>query len=223
MSRPRETGRGPGSWGAVAQHLRETARMRESLPPERVALLQDVLRLAGRLHGARALDVGCGSGALARQLAAGGAQVVAIDASPAAVHAAAHEAKESGELPLPEFAVADLLAPDSLPRGPFELVTCVLALHESADPERALRSAAKLLHPRGRLVLALEHPWRAEAQKGPLASLPALLGALRNAGLRLIDAAEPAPPGAPPGERPHHLVIAAERTRLRPRNRGTSH
>lgn len=223
MSRPRGTHTGPGSWGAVAQHLRETARMRETLPPERVALQHEVLRLAGRLSGARALDVGCGTGALARQLAAGGAQVVAIDVSPAAVHAAAHEAKESGELPLPDFAVADLLAPGSLPRGPFDLVTCVLALHESADPERALRAAAKLLHPRGRLVLAIEHPWRAPAPAGPLASLPALLGALRGAGLRLIDAAEPEPPGAPRGERPHHLVIAAERTRKRPRNRGTSH
>jgi SAM-dependent methyltransferase len=218
MSNP--TG-GSGSWGEVAQHLRETARMRAHLPPERVALQREVLRLAGRVHGRRALDVGCGSGALARQLAADGAEVVAIDVSPAAVHAADHEAKESGESPLPEFAVADLLAPSSLPKGPFDLVTCVLALHESADPERALRAAAKLLHPRGRLVLALEHPWRS-AQPGPLASLPSLLGVLRAAGLRLIDAAEPEPPGAPKGERPHHLVIAAERTSKRPRNRGTS-
>jgi SAM-dependent methyltransferase len=207
----------------VTQHLRETARMRETLPPERVALMHEVVRLAGRLSGARALDVGCGSGLLARQLAAGGAQVVAIDVSPAAVHAAAHEAKESGEIPLPEFAVADLLAPSSLPKGPFDLVTCVLALQDGADPERALRAAAKLLHPRGRLVLAIDHPWRTQAPAGPFASLPALLGALRAAGLRLIDAAEPEPPGAPRGERPHHLVISAERTRKRPRNRGTSH
>jgi SAM-dependent methyltransferase len=213
-----------GSWGEVAQHLRVTARMRAQLPPERVALQHEVLRLAGRVHGRRALDVGCGTGALARQLAADGAQVVAIDVSPAAVHAADHEAKESGESPLPEFAVADLLAPSSLPKGPFDLVTCVLALHESVEPERALQAAAKLLHPRGRLVLALEHPWRGDARAtpGPLSSLPSLLAALRAVGLRLIDAGEPEPPGAPKGGRPHHLVIAAERTSKRPRNRGTS-
>jgi 2-polyprenyl-3-methyl-5-hydroxy-6-metoxy-1,4-benzoquinol methylase len=197
--------------------------MRETLPPERVALQHEVLRLAGRLSGARALEVGCGTGVLARQLAAEGAEVTAIDVSPAAVHAAAHDAKESGELPLPEFAVGDLLAPSSLPRGPFDLVTCVLALHESAEPERALRAAAKLLHPRGRLVLALPHPWGEQATGGPFASLAELLDALRAAGLRLIDAAEPEPPGAPRGTRPHHLVIAAERTSKRPRNRGTSH
>jgi len=219
MSRP-DSKTGPGSWGAVADHLRETARMRAQLPPERIALLHDVLRLAGRVHGCRALDVGCGTGALARQLAAAGAQVVAIDVSPAAVHAAAHDAKESGEIPVPEFAVADLLAPASLPRGPFDLITCVLALEESADPERALRAAAKLLHPRGRLVLAIEHPWRPRAA---FSGLAALVAALRNAGLRLLDAAEPPPPGAPNGEKPHHLVISAERARKRPRNRGTSH
>ena len=56
---------------------------------------------------------------------------------------------------------------------------------------------------------------------GPLGSLPALLAALRAAGLRLVEAAEPAPPGAP-GERPHHLIVSAERTSKRPRNRGTS-
>jgi SAM-dependent methyltransferase len=216
--------RGAGSWGAVAQHLRETARLRAELPPERVALQHEVVQLAGRLQGARALDVGCGTGALARQLAALGAQVVAIDVSPAAIQAADHEAKESGETPLPQFQVADLLAPASLPHGPFELVTCVLALHDSPDPERALRAIAKLLHPRGRFVLALEHPWGVRAPAaGPLAGLPELLDALRAAGLRLIDAAEPEPPGAPKGERPHYLVIAAERTRKRPRNRGTSH
>ncbi|HTO70009.1 MAG TPA: methyltransferase domain-containing protein [Myxococcota bacterium] len=213
---------GPGSWGAVAQHLRETARLRAELPPERVALQREVLRLAGRVHGRRALDVGCGTGALARQLAAAGADVLGIDASPAAVHAADHDAKESGEKPLPEFAVADLLAPATLPRGPFELITCVLALADGGEPARALAAVVKLLHPRGRFVFAIEHPWRRDGAHGPFAGLPELLGALRTAGLRLVDAAEPKPPGAAPGERPHHLVLSAERVAKRPRNRGTS-
>ena len=66
-------------------------------------------------------------------------------------------------------------------------------------------------------------PWRAAAQanSGPLGALPALLAALRAAGLRWIEAAEPAPPGAS-GERPHHLIVSAERMSKRPRNRGTT-
>src|SRR5262249_29284363 len=145
------------------------------------------------------------------------------DASPAAVHAADHEAKEAGVVPAPEFAVADLLEPASLPRGPFDLAICVLALHESADPAAALRAVAKLLSPRGRLVLALEHPGRPPPRRkcGPLAPLPALRAARRAGGRRGVGGAEPPPRGAP-GERPHHLIVSAERTSKRPQNRGTS-
>ena len=92
--------------------------------------------MAGPVKGWRVLEIGCGAGALAQKLAAEGAQVTAIDASPAAVHAADHEAKEVGVVPKPEFAVADLLEPASLPRGPFDLAICVLALHESAGSGR---------------------------------------------------------------------------------------
>jgi SAM-dependent methyltransferase len=214
---------GNDSWREVAHHLRDSARLRAQLPPERIVLQDEALRLAGPVKGWRVLAVGCGAGGLAQKLSAAGAQVVAIDASPAAVHAADHEAKEAGVLPQPEFAVADLLDPASLPRGPFELATCVLALHESDDPAGALRAVAKLLHSRGRLVLALEHPWRAGAKpnSGPLGSLPALVAALRAAGLRIVEVAEPAPPSAP-GTQPHHLIVSAERTAKRPRNRGTS-
>jgi len=214
---------GSDSWRDVAHHLRDSARLRAQLPPERVALQDEALRLAGRVDGWRVLEIGCGAGGLAQKLAAKGARVVAIDVSPAAVHAADHEAKEAGVIPSPEFAVGDLLDAASLPRGPFELVISVLALHESDDTVGALKAAARLLHPRGRLILALEHPWRAvvRANSGPLGTLPALLAALRAAGLRLVEAAEPPPPGAP-GERPHHLIISAERISKRPRNRGTS-
>ena len=214
---------GSDSWRDVAHHLRDSARLRAQLPPERVALQDEALRLAGRVDGWRVLEIGCGAGGLAQKLAAKGARVVAIDASPAAVHAADHAAKEAGVQPPPEFAVGDLLDPGSLPRGPFELAISVLALHESEDPVAALKAVAKLLQPRGRVVLALEHPWRAgaRADSGPLGTLPALLAALRAAGLRLVEAAEPAPPGAP-GERPHHLIVSAERIWKRPRNRGTS-
>jgi SAM-dependent methyltransferase len=220
---PSQAMSGTDSWRDVAHHLRDSARLRAQLPPERVALQAEALRVAGPVKGWRVLEIGCGAGALAQKLAAAGAQVTAIDASPAAVHGADHDAKEAGVLPKPEFAVADLLEPASLPRGPFDLAICVLALHESADPAAALRAAAKLLDPRGRLILALEHPWRAPARanSGPLGSLPALLAALRAAGLRWVEAAEPVPPGAP-GDRPHHLIVSAERTSKRPRNRGTS-
>ena len=102
---------GSDSWRDVALHLRDSARLRAQLPPERVALQDEALRVAGPVEGWRVLEIGCGAGGLAQKLAAKGARVVAIDASPAAVHAADHEAKEAGVQPAPEFAVADPLDP----------------------------------------------------------------------------------------------------------------
>ena len=175
--------------------------MREELPSERQTVQQAVLELAGRVQGRRVLDVGTASSALARGLARQGADVVVA---------------------------ADLLEPAAPLRGPFDVITAAHCLEDSADPEAVLRAAGKLLHPRGRMILALEHPWR-EARDGGaphavLASLPALLAALRSAGLRLIDAAEPKPCGTVAGERPapRHIVLLVERIGRRTRNRGTS-
>lgn len=56
------------------------------------ALAAALVRVAGTEHGGRALDVGCGTGALAGELATrlGPARVAAVDPSQAAVEACAH-------------------------------------------------------------------------------------------------------------------------------------
>jgi hypothetical protein len=56
-----------------------------------------------------------------------------------------------------------------------------------------------------------------------LATLPSLLAALRSAGLRLVDAVEPESTPVTPEEKPEprYLVLLAERTGRRARNRGT--
>jgi len=73
------------------------------------------------LHGRRILDAGCGTGALAVELAQRGAQVVAIDLSPTLVQLA-HErmpAELAGKL---EFISGDMLAPSL---GHFDHVVCM--------------------------------------------------------------------------------------------------
>lgn len=185
----------------MTARLRESAQLREVLPPERQSILRIVLECAGRVQGRRVLDVGPESSALSRSLKQEGAVVVSA---------------------------ADLLAPTAPVRGPFDLVTAAHCLDDSADPEAVLRVAAKLLHPRSRIVLVIGHPWRTlpdGATPHPaLASLPALLASLRAAGLRLVDAAEPPTAAVAAGEKsePRYLVLVAERTGRRTRNRGTS-
>ncbi|MFS4091290.1 class I SAM-dependent methyltransferase [Streptomyces sp. AF1A] len=96
---------------------------------------------------ATALDVGCGTGDLARLLAARAAQVDAIDADPGVL-------VRARELTSPTAPVAYTLAeaPKGLPPGPYDVVTCVAVLHHLpfADTLTRLREG---LAPGGTLVV----------------------------------------------------------------------
>jgi SAM-dependent methyltransferase len=200
MSRRRTPPPGADSWNHVTARLRESAQLRDSLPSERQHVQQIVLEFAGRVVGRRVLEIGLEANPLASALRSQGAEVVTT---------------------------SDLLEPASPLRGPFDVVIAAHCIDDSADPEALLRVAAKLLHPRGRMVLAISHPWRTlpdgTMPHPALASLPSLLAGLRSAGARLVDAAEsPSCPTAA-GEKwePRYLVLVAERTGRRTRNRGT--
>jgi len=201
MSRRRTPPTGADSWNRVTARLRESAQLRDVVPSERQTVQQIVIELAGRVVGRRVLDLGLEANPLARSLQKEGADVVTTP---------------------------DLLEPVTPPRGPFDVITAAHCIDDSADPEAALRVAGKLLHPRGRIVLAISHPWRTlpdgAAPHPALASLPSLLAALRSAGLRLVDAAEPSPEVTAEGgtPEPRYLVLVAERTGRRTRNRGTT-
>ena len=70
------------------------------------------------LDGARVIDFGCGTGVLAERLVAAGAEVLAIDSSPAMLSALDRKIAERGWTTVrisPDLAVAD---------GPFDLVVC---------------------------------------------------------------------------------------------------
>lgn len=99
----------------------------------------------------RTLDVGCGEGRLARDLAALGHEVVGIDASPTMIAAAREAAPEL------ELDVADAAA---LPfaDASFGLVVAFMSLQDIDDLGGAIREAARVLAPGGRLCLAIVHP-----------------------------------------------------------------
>lgn len=177
---------GAAEWADVSERVRETARRRSA--SERV-LHPEVLRLAGRVRGKRTLDVACGHGALVRVLAQRGAVALGVDASAEQVREAQREAAEAALDPRPEFAVADLAAPATLPRGAFDLITALRALDAGRKPAAALGTLARLLRPGGRLVLALPHPNSLETPAER--PLQVLFRSLRDTGLRVVDLIEP--------------------------------
>ena len=99
----------------------------------------------------RTLDVGCGEGRLTRDLAGLGHDVVGVDASPTLL-AAAREASPGMELHLAD--AADL----PFAHASFGLVIGFMSLQDVDDLAGALREAARVLAPGGRLCLAIVHP-----------------------------------------------------------------
>jgi ubiquinone/menaquinone biosynthesis methyltransferase len=98
----------------------------------------------------RALDLACGTGDLAFALAAMGAQVTGIDASPRMI-AAAQQRVSGGAPGAPTFVVGDMTQLDA-PDGSIDVVTAGYALRNVPDFRRALREIARVLKPGGRLL-----------------------------------------------------------------------
>lgn len=99
----------------------------------------------------RVLDMGCGAGHTALALASRAASVVAVDVTPEMVALTAQLALDRGFANL-EARTADVA---SLPfeDNSFDLVTSRLSAHHYADPQQALREAARVLKPGGKLLL----------------------------------------------------------------------
>ena len=111
-------------------------------------LFEAVLDAAGARPGTRLLDVGCGSGltlVLARER---GALPSGVDISPGLLGIA------RDRLPHADLREADM---ESLPFGDaaFDAVTGVNAFQFAGDPRRALREAARVTRPGGRVVASL--------------------------------------------------------------------
>jgi SAM-dependent methyltransferase len=97
------------------------------------------------------LEVGCGEGRVARDLAARGHRVTGVDASPTLLEAAA-AADPAGRYLLAD--AAELPFDD----GSFDLVVAYNSLMDVQDMPGAVREAARVLRPNGHLCACVTHP-----------------------------------------------------------------
>ena len=113
------------------------------------ALTARVVQLLAPFAGdERALDVGCGTGALAYVLAAHVGEVVGVDESEAYLEAARLNAS-----PHCTFTLGDATALP-FPYGDFDLVGCLRVLHHVRRPELVVSELARVARPGGRILLA---------------------------------------------------------------------
>lgn len=128
----------------------DRVELRRALQEERHASLEaQLLRLLAPLRGdERALDVGCGTGALAYALAPHVGEVVGVDASEAYLQAAREKAPEGCTFVHGE---AEALP---FPYGDFDLVGCLRVLHHVHRPELVVAELARVTRRGGRILLA---------------------------------------------------------------------
>ena len=123
---------------------------RRALQAERhVDLEARIGRLLSPLGGdERALDVGCGTGALAYALAPLVGEVVGVDSSEEYLAAARADAPDNCT-----FVLGDAEALP-FPYGDFDLVGCLRVLHHVARPELVVSEIARVTRPGGRILIA---------------------------------------------------------------------
>ena len=149
----------------LAARLERRAKAADEIAARNAYL--DLLAIAG---GERVLDVGCGSGAVTREIARRiGSRGVAVglDPSPALLAVARELAKEAGVGDRIEFREGDALRVP-LPDGSFDAVVCVTVLSHVPRGEAAIPEFIRVLRPGGRLgvfdldtdMTAFTHPDR---------------------------------------------------------------
>ncbi len=105
-----------------------------------------------QLQNASALDIGCGAGILSEALARAGANVTAIDLSPAALSAAKeHANQENLSIDYQQSSCEELAANEP---GKYQIITCMEMLEHVPDPAQILQSIQTLLAPNGVVFLS---------------------------------------------------------------------
>jgi SAM-dependent methyltransferase len=190
-----------------------------------------LLDLVGPVEGRRALDLACGHGLVARELARRGAEVVGLDLSNELLERAPRAG--DGTAPSIRYVLGDASSPAVLTDEVFDVVVCNFGLSDIDDLAGVCANVRRLLVPDGRFVFSILHPcfagaaevsgswptgstyyderwWRADGALSTLRrevganhrTLSTYVNALSGHGLPVVAMAEPQPEPSWTTERP---------------------
>lgn len=140
------------SWGKVAGWYNQLLEEGEDTYQE-ILIKPSLLRILSPKPGEEILDIGCGQGFFARELAKAGAKVLGIDVAGELVKLAKEQAGKNET-----YLVLSAEKMISLSAGRFNAAICVLALQNIKNLQVALSEISRVLKSGGRLVLVLNHP-----------------------------------------------------------------
>ncbi len=115
-----------------------------------------MLQLMGKVNDRTILDLGCGEGGYAIELAKRGAVVTGADGSTAAIAYAQKTALQQ-QLPV-TFMLANSCDLASVGAESFDIVLCSMMLMDCSDLAGTVKEAARVLKPGGRMYASVLHP-----------------------------------------------------------------
>lgn len=140
------------SWGKVAGWYNQLLEEGEDTYQEKL-IKPNLMRILAPKAGEQVLDVGCGQGFFAREIAKAGAQVVGIDIATELIKIAK---TQSG----PKETYLTLYAEKmtGLANSRFDAAISILALQNIKNMPAAILEISRVLKPQGRAVIVLNHP-----------------------------------------------------------------
>lgn len=114
-------------------------------------ILPNLLRLVEAKKGEIIVDLACGQGFFAREFARLGAKVIGIDISPELISLAKRD--ESVEYHVSEAHRLDFLQNETVDK-----VLIILSLQNIENAHEVIREVSRVLKPKGKLFLVLNHP-----------------------------------------------------------------
>lgn len=115
-----------------------------------------LLALAGPVQGRRVLDLACGHGPIARELARRGATVLGIDIS-SRMLARARQMEINDQLGI-TYLDSDVSSVDTVQPESFDIAVCHFGLSDIDDLDGALATTSRLLVSGGAFVFSILHP-----------------------------------------------------------------